>query len=270
MPAELAAEGSAMLRAILADFAAWGRVRTLCTLDRRLAGLDLPADEIIYVEHPSRHANVFGAALTRCAAALVIAPETAGILAGLNARVAAAGICLLGCSPEATQTAGDKWACYRRWQAAGVPTPLTRRVDPAAAEPAARELGYPLVVKPIDGVDCDGVCLVRNAGELARALNLAARNASQYTILLQRYVSGKHASVSLLVTRGEALALSLNGQEIQMGCPSRYRGGVVPLAHPAQAAALAVARGCCLRPARPARLCRRRSGAGYGRPGLGH
>ncbi len=148
LPGELAAEGAAMLQAVLADSARWGGVRTLSTLDWRLADLDLPAEHIIRVA-PGGHAPAFRAALARCDAALVIAPETAGLLAELNRWVLEAGACLIGSAPAAVQLAGDKWACYQRWQAAGVPTPLTCLADPGPARPAKLGLGYPLVVKPV-------------------------------------------------------------------------------------------------------------------------
>jgi tyramine---L-glutamate ligase len=239
-PDGLAAEAATMLRAVLLDYAAWGQVPILTLLDRRLAHLDLPADEVIPVD-PGQYATRLQTALARCDAALIIGPETNGILAELSQRALAAGVQLIGASPDAVRLAGDKWACYRQWLAAGVPTPLTRRTTFAEAATVAREMGYPLVVKPIDGMDCTGVSLVSSADELPLALDLACRNVLDYPILLQPYLRGKHASVSLLVSRGRVQPLSLNSQAIQPGRPFSYRGGTLPLSHPAGAAALAVA-----------------------------
>lgn len=241
LPGDLAAEGAAMLSAILADFAAWGQVRTLTTLDSRLAGLKLPAQEVRTVE-PDAYEAVLQAALAECEAALFIAPETGGILARLSERALAAGVRLLGSTPTAIRQAGDKWACCRQWQAAGVPTPVTHSAMPDEALQVARQVGYPLVVKPADGVGCAGVCLARDPGELERAVGLAAREAPLRPILLQPYVPGKHASASLLVTGERILPLSLNDQDIRPGCPFSYRGGSVPLVHPAGDRGLAVAR----------------------------
>lgn len=240
LPGELAAEGAAMLRAVLADCAAWGGVRTLSTLDWRLADVELPAEHIIRVV-PGGHAPAFRAALARCDAALVIAPETAGLLAELNGRVLEAGACLVGSAPEAVRLAGDKWACYQRWLAAGVPTPLTSLADPGTAVPAAQDLGYPVVVKPVDGVGCEGVSLARDDRELGLALALIDLIEPRPRILLQRYLPGKPASVSLMVAGDRVLPLSLNSQDIRVGRPFSYRGGAVPLAHPLRDEALAVA-----------------------------
>jgi predicted ATP-grasp superfamily ATP-dependent carboligase len=240
-PAEMAREGVAMLAAFLADCANWGRVRTLVTLDCRLAGRSLPAGELLLVE-PGHGAGAFEAALARCDAALVIAPETGGLLAGLSRRVLAANVKLIGSAPEAVDLAGDKWACYQRWQAALVPTPLTRLVSATGAAPVAAEMGYPLVVKPSGGAGCAGVSLVRTPSDLAAALQLAGQAAGLQPILLQRFVPGKHASVSLLVAGTRSLALSLNGQDVEIGLPFSYRGGAVPLHDRAERQALAVAR----------------------------
>ncbi|MBI5956938.1 MAG: ATP-grasp domain-containing protein [Chloroflexi bacterium] len=241
LPYGLAAEGGAMLRAVLADFRAWGAVHTVTTLDPRLADLPLPADDVVGVP-PGQHAAVFAALLGCSDAALIIAPETGGTLARLNATAQDAGVPLLGSSPAAVAIAGDKWACYQRFRQAGLPTPVTRRTSFADTPQVAREIGYPLVTKPVDGVGCEGVCLVANETELAAALAVLSRATRREEILLQSFVAGTHASVSLLVAEGQALPLSLNGQEIATGCPFAYRGGVVPLSHPAATSAFAVAR----------------------------
>jgi predicted ATP-grasp superfamily ATP-dependent carboligase len=138
--------------------------------------------------------------------------------------------------------AGDKWACYERFRQAGLPTPPTQRARFTDVSQAAHEIGYPLVTKPIDGVGCEGVCLVTNEAELTTALNLLRRATHREEIILQSFVAGTHASVSLLVAGGQAMPLSLNGQEIVAGCPFTYRGGVVPLSHPSSTRACTVAR----------------------------
>ena len=238
----LAAEGLAMIQAILADLRAWGRFRTLTTLDNRLQGWSLPADEVVTLA-PGHGAAAFLALLARAEAALIIAPESEGILARLSAQVEARGLCLLGSRAAAVRIAADKWNCYQRFRQAGLPTPETWRVAATAATAAAPALaqkcGWPLVVKPIDGVGCEGTSLVRDVATLAQALD---HPWLQPELLLQRYVPGTHASVSLLVTAGDALPLSLNGQSIQMGLPCHYHGGVTPLEHPQVGNALELTR----------------------------
>jgi len=229
-----------MLQAILADFRAWGEVHTITTLDRRLQHLRLPADDVLAIS-PNEYTRVFARLLARSDAALIIAPETDGVLARLSAKAQDAGVMLLGSSPTAVADAGDKWACYQRFRQAGLPTPFTQRTSFADAERVAREVGYPLVAKPVDGVGSEGVCLITNDHELAAALSILRRATQRDDLLLQKFINGIHASVSMLVTKNRVLPLSLNGQDMVIGCPCAYRGGIVPLSHPAAPHAIAIA-----------------------------
>jgi predicted ATP-grasp superfamily ATP-dependent carboligase len=238
LPDDLVMEAMAMLWALLADFRKWGNVQTTIMLDPRfenkIPGLDrktLPADEVILIE-PGQHEAIFSTQIRRSDAVLVLAPETDGILARLTGIVEAAGNLLLGSNSTAVATTADKTACYQCFQKAGLPTPHTRLTNFASAPQVAEELGFPLVTKPLDGVGCAGVCLVMGPSELAGALNLVRKATSHNQILLQTFVSGIHASVSLLITQDRALPLSLNGQEVRSGRPFTYCGGVIPLDHP--------------------------------------
>ena len=229
-----------MLQAILADFRAWGEVRTITTLDRRLQHLHLPADDVLATS-PNEYTRVFTRLLARSDAALIIAPETDGILARLSAKAQDAGVMLLGSSPTAVAAAGDKWACYQRFRQAELPTPFTQRTSFTEAARVARKMGYPLVVKPVDGVGSEGICLATNDHELVAALGVLRQATRRDDLLLQEFIDGTHASVSMLVTENQVLPLSLNGQDMVIGCPCAYRGGIVPLAHPAAPRAIAIA-----------------------------
>ena len=221
-----------MLWALLDDFHAWGAAYTITTLDSRLAseGITLPANEVLPVQAGEYEAT-FSASLARAEVALIIAPETDNILARLSAAVEEAGIPLLGSSSAAIAIAGNKAECHQRFQSAGLPTPATLITRFSEACQAADRLGYPLVTKPLDGVGCEGVCLVSSQDELETALQAVRLATRQDQILLQRYLSGENASVSLLATSGGSIALSLNEQHIQAGCPFVYRGGTVPMEH---------------------------------------
>lgn len=242
LPPGLVGEGYAILWALLSDFQAWGAAQIITTLDTRLWRRrgELPADEIIALR-PSEYEAGFQSILSQCEAALIVAPETNGLLAGLNAKILEAGILLLGCSPEAVAFAGDKAACDHIFRKAGLPTPPTRVVRPSFAWQAAAELGYPVVVKPLDGVGCEGLSLVNNLEQLQPAVEIARKSSQREEILLQSFVSGNHASVSLLASSKGLLPLSLNGQRIEAGQPFHYQGGVIPYSHPAAQQALELA-----------------------------
>jgi len=230
-----------MLQAVLADFRAWGAVHTVTTLDRRLDGTRLPADRIITLRpgEEEYEQSLLGL-VTKSDAALIIAPESGGILARLSALVERTGVPLLGAGSAAVAIAADKWACYRRFVQAALPTPPTWLVSSTGAPAVAKRVGFPLVIKPVDGVGCEGVGLVTDVPSLGLALEHSTFEGDGF--LLQRYVAGTHASVSLLVTARGTLPLSLNEQMIAVGERFVYHGGTVPLQHPQRARALDVAR----------------------------
>jgi predicted ATP-grasp superfamily ATP-dependent carboligase len=236
LPPSLLAEGAAMLHAAVADFSALGAGDVITLRDGRLDA-PLPASTVHEVE-PGRFDDVFDDGLASCDAALVIAPETGGVLASLTERVEKAGVLNLGSSSAGVRMAGDKLETIARLAGAGVTVPPTRAVATASG---AAALGFPLVLKPRDGAGSVGLRLVRRPSELDAGWAEASAEAMGAGVLAQPYVAGDHASVSLLCTSTGAHALSLNSQEIVEGERFEYRGGVVPLEHPDQARALAAA-----------------------------
>jgi hypothetical protein len=239
LPTGLAAEGLAMLRAVLADFRTWGGGNITTTRDRRLAGVSLLADRVIDID-PQDHYTVLCQLAKQCTAALIIAPESDAILSRLSALMESEGACLLGSSPDSVATAGNKWDCHRLFIQAGLPTPATWRVNLERARETAEKVVFPLVIKPVDGVGCEAVSLVSDISSLN--LVLEQKNFQHRDFLLQRYIAGTHASVSMLVSENSALLLSLNEQLISIGIPFVYQGGIVPLQHPQQRRALNLAR----------------------------
>jgi hypothetical protein len=255
-PPPLARDALAIARAAVADFRAWGRLPVVATLGPRSAGADLPADEVVTVcgdaaggGDRAGYEEALTALARRCGAALLVAPETGGTLERLTARLESAGVRLLGSSSAAVSVAADKGECARRFAAAGLPVPRTLRVAPAGAAEAARRLGHPVVVKPVCGAGGEGVALARTPRDLDAALAcaLAATKPSPdgspgRELLLQEYVPGTAASVSLLARRGGSRALSLNLQDVRPGIPFTCGGTEAGVAHPRAAEAFALAR----------------------------
>ena len=238
LPAELAGEALAILVAVLKDFRLWGNAYLITTLDSRLSSCSLTADRVVILHH-EEHTRVLGDLVSEVDAALIIAPESDGILARLSALVENAGTPLLGTNSRAVAVAGDKWDCFLRFAEAGLPTPITWRVSPSKAVSVAEKVGFPLVVKPVDGVGCEGVSMVSDSSSLSLAVDLMGFQRKE--ILLQRYLPGTHASVSLLVSETGVLPLSLNEQVLSIGIPCVYQGGVVPLEHSQRQLALTYA-----------------------------
>lgn len=93
--------------------------------------------------------------------------------------VQAAGLTFIGPSVEAIRTMGDKTAARRLMQDAGVPVvPGFDGQDPQADfAAAAKEIGYPILVKAAAGGGGKGMRIVHTPDDLAYALEAAQREA---------------------------------------------------------------------------------------------
>ena len=249
VPDALAREGSAMLIALIADLAAIDRHQIVATADPRFP-LPAPAGVDVVTMSKAR-GTLLDALISSVDAVWLIAPETERCLERLTARVERKGVALLGSASAAIRRASDKAALPRLLARHGVPHPGTRVIDPSRPEwtsevkTAARELGYPIVVKPARGAGCEGVSLARDARELRHAVAMARQTDSRRPLVIQRYVRGVAASVSLLADGRRAVALTTNAQSMRSiagtslrrlarpsSRPFAYRGGTTPLDHP--------------------------------------
>ncbi len=217
-PSGQVAEGRAMRDAIVSDL-------------RRLPGV---AVEVV------ERRRAFRGALRRTDAALVIAPETGGILERLSRAVEDEGRLLLGPSPCAVRLAADKLATARCLEAAGVRTPRTEALRFAAARRRLRARAVPFVVKPRDGCGCRGVVVVRGRREIDAAIRTVRRATRRDDFLVQEYVRGQDASVSVIAAAG-LLALGLNRQRLSGRRTPAYAGGETFHPHPLAPAASAAA-----------------------------
>jgi len=132
----------------------------------------------------------------------VIAPETGGLLAQLQAALPA-GVGWVGCSAAAIQIASLKSATCARLQAAGLVVPR------AGLDPQGR-----WVVKPDDGAGSVATQVHANA---AQALaDQAQRLARGESARLEPWVAGEAWSLSLLCQPQGAELLSVNRQHLQI------------------------------------------------------
>lgn len=235
-----------MRDALVADLAALEGVCVLATADPRFPLTPPARAEVVTITHPSRLPTV----AARADAVWAIAPETRGRLARLTRRLEAGGQRVLGSSAEAIHNCADKLRLLRRLRAAGVPVPATQPLarvvaDGRAHPPLAATLPFPLVVKPARGAGCEGVALARSPAELPAALTLAEQAAAGGPVLLQEYVDGLAASVSLLGDGARAVPLAVNRQHVRPGTPFTYDGGETPLDHPLAGRAVERAQAAC-------------------------
>ncbi len=85
----------------------------------------------------------------------------------------------------------NKLAAKQVYEKAGLPTPpyvVAKRNRQPALESCVRQLGLPLVVKPVQGGSSIGMSIVRSEGELKDAVELAFEQ--DETILIESYIDG--------------------------------------------------------------------------------
>ena len=216
VPASLVREGRAMRSALVADLTA--------------AGHD------VFVE-----ADLSGPPDKSVDGVWLIAPETGGVHARVARRMESRGAVLLGSSAAAIARASNKVTLARLLTQYGIPHPKTRilRENTKVTE-------YPVVVKPSRGAGCVGVYVAATVRELREAVALARADAGREPLLVQRYVDGIPASVSLLADGTRAMPLALNRQQVKRRVGQlSYAGGGTPFDHPLAARALEVAVRAC-------------------------
>ena len=135
-----------------------------------------------------------------------------------------AGLVFIGPPASAIEAMGDKTAARRRMIAAGVPVvPGTAEParDAAAALAAAREIGFPVLLKAAAGGGGKGMRIVEQDGELERAFAAASREATAAfgdgSVYLERYLVGpRHIEIQILAdAHGNTLYLGERECSIQ-------------------------------------------------------
>jgi tyramine---L-glutamate ligase len=240
-------EGFAMLRGVVSDFKAAGH-NVIVLLDSRFAALDFPldADRIIFVEGDVRTTLI--EASKDAEAALIIAPETGMILSSMVKCVESTGLLSLNCDADIITEAIDKASLHKRMSSIGICVPdtfLCSAKDSVHIVQVSRSIGFPLVIKPVNGAGCRGISIVKDEQEIMASVDKIRTESPNTQILVQKFIEGTSASVSLISTGKEAVAISLNKQLITLASPdgtSSYNGGETPLDHFLKAKAFEVSK----------------------------
>ncbi len=231
VPPSLLAEGSAMLAALAADFAAIGDVKISALRDGRLEDLGLSGCAAHVVRHADQERGLFAQLAAEADWTVVIAPELDGMLLQRVRCVEAVGGRPLGPGSELVALASDKQRTAEHLAAAGVPAPQGRVL--AADEPLPANFSYPAVLKPLDGAGSHEVRLVATAD--------AAPARRSQPMRLERFCEGTPVSVAALCgPRGHVL-LPPCRQRLSGDGRFRYLGGSLPLAPPLAARATRLA-----------------------------
>lgn len=160
--------------------------------------------------------------LQNCDAAFIIAPETGGQLADLVDLVNICNVLHLGSNLNAIKVTSSKYQTSQQLAKAGlnvVPTYYLNELVNKDSEGESQQW----VIKLDDGAGCDGAIVFRNLVDVEQYLT------HQVGIpVIQPYISGIPASISMLCKNGKAWVLGCNLQKVELvDNQFVYRGSVV-------------------------------------------
>ncbi|MEM1514697.1 MAG: ATP-grasp domain-containing protein [Candidatus Bathyarchaeia archaeon] len=247
--ADFLCEGYAMLHALIEDFKALGHF-VMTILDSRVAELNPPlrADRIIPVSDKKNLNKLLNEACKNVDVAYIIAPELNGMLKELVKKVEEIGAKTMNCSFKAIEETSNKINVYERLKRVGIDVPETMSIsvheDIKHVKKISREIGFPLIFKPPISAGSCGLSLVKNEEQIEGAIRKIKESCSEDTFLVQEFIRGSPASISLICDGERVLPLTLNAQLIKLAPPeasSSYEGGIVPYDHPLSGEAMRVA-----------------------------
>ncbi len=232
LPAGLAHEGERMLGALMGELGTMAGIEVVTTRDHRLPPLPGPALSLT-IGPTDEPFEAFGRCIEDADAVWPIAPETGGVLERLSRLVLERGRRLLGSSPDVVAVTAGKQRTAEVLGQAGIPVIPTCLLGERIPDSAS---GW--VVKPDDGAGCtETFCF-----DDARTLRAFAAEVSDRGYVVQPYVAGIPASLSLLCRDGHAALLACNEQRIArsgdqlsfegvaVGALDREHAGLEPLA----------------------------------------
>ena len=115
-----------------------------------------------------------------------------------------------------------KHAMRRQARESGLGIPAFSQVaNPEEAQDAAQNMGFPLVVKPVDSQSSRGVSVVQTANDLDQAFQQALQASHSGNVLLEEFMNGTEGSVEALVQGGKAYILGICDKE-KSALPFRY------------------------------------------------
>lgn len=226
----LAREGRAMFRALAADAVRDGGLEVAALVDEAL-GIDLPAAVERIVVQAGDEVTSLVAAARLADAVIVVAPETAAVLASRVSAVRAAGGRPIAAGDAFIRLAADKQATIDTLAAAGVPVPAGRSLAAGEAWPAG--FMRPSVRKARASAGCDGLLVVRPADPLPCPVAVPTR--------IEAWCAGTPVGVSCLVGPRGVLPVAALRQRFSTTSPVAYVGAdpLEGAAEPARADELA-------------------------------
>ncbi|TWU47500.1 carbamoyl phosphate synthase-like protein [Rubripirellula tenax] len=229
IPASLRQEGAAMLSAVASDLT--DVAETVVPLDARFESLPIRSTHKILIDPSVPFWNQWTEAAKTCDAAIVVAPESDGILAKAVAILRAGGVDVIAGSGDFLRVASDKYLTAKCLIGAGVMHPIYMTVKDRKFYDELRTHEH-FVVKPRDGC---------GTKELKRfdSLDDACNGLGDHE-LLQAWMPGRAASIAMVASAKHSVFMPAVSQQLcDLTC--EYAGGQGPLDDDAQRRAAALA-----------------------------
>ncbi|TFF98776.1 MAG: ATP-grasp domain-containing protein [Promethearchaeota archaeon] len=239
LPIPLVCEGAAMLLSVIkglinSDF------EINIILDYRLIDYKeyFKDVKVEFIKKKSEFDGIFKKYLEESNYYLIIAPEFDKILEKLT-RIAEDGDLFnrknLGCNSNSINIAGDKIKTYHSLNSLKKYLPETEdckiRTDLEILNKICKDINYPVIFKPLDGVSGGGVSLIKNKNQIKKGIDKIIANTNLDSFIIQEFIQGSDSSVSLFIKNKKAFPLTLNYQFIQLEDPfkeTKYNGGYIP------------------------------------------
>jgi len=197
-----------MLQALLADLKALDGLKIRVCLDSRCLDTFSAAElEIVPVQAGVDILTQLPALMADCDAVWPIAPESNGVLAKIAEMIVAQQKIPLLSSPQAVALCADKLAVFQLLKVHAIPVVETALAD------QAQFISFPCVIKPRDGLGCEGTQVLENSVQLTQAMTEWVNPAQA---ILQPFCAGQAISLSALFRYGQAWLLCVNQQQMQL------------------------------------------------------
>jgi predicted ATP-grasp superfamily ATP-dependent carboligase len=201
LPEVLVREGNMMLEAVLTDLLQTGITDIITTRDDRLDALSLPVQQIaidgdIY--------SCWQSCMDDADAVLIIAPESEHILFNLTLMAEQSDCYLLGSSSGSVQTSSSKLKTANLLLKNNISCIETSALEGKSVYESQN--GW--VIKPDDGIGAEDCYFCTDRDELDKLIS--SINIENFVI--QEYVSGTPASLSMICYQGKAKLLACNKQ----------------------------------------------------------
>jgi predicted ATP-grasp superfamily ATP-dependent carboligase len=229
LPASLLREGVLMRDALLKDFGAVPQIEITTTYDARLSKPVLQTQHTIQshaVHINSNPIEIWQALLSDCDVALIVAPETDGILHHLTQLVEASPAINLGCDEVSVKLTTSKLATCAVLQQSSIATIPSYKADTFDCPLVADKFPNGYVLKPDDGAGCDNTWYFENFSALNHWLQSNAE--VLFKFIIQPYQTGLTASFSMLCKQGKAWILACNQQKVTKEINQEVKLGKFP------------------------------------------